>query len=443
MGYAFSKNFLFEFKFHDEVAPGFPLIIDDTSLAYRLGKDTKQIWYYIKSIEGMLVDREKEPIQVYKFCSIPQFREDGTIKKFRHIQIPDPGLKSVQKSLNNLFTSVELPKSVAAYVRGMKPADAAEQHVRPTYWFPQATISQDLIDRMSELDKDPRYKRVKRHKEEHDPSSTEGWFYYQPLVTIHLDISNFFNSVRRSWIRKFLTDRVGYSHYVADLISVLCCVKKDDRYFLPQGSPSSGSVANHVANWMFGETIQEGLDSHSSDWVFTIYSDDIVMSHPDLTISDEEVDRIKNVVIGTVEGSSQKVYPDKKPEEVPKLSINQKKVRVVRTKNSRVKILGCVINEKLNLPKEYIQKTRTILNNCINHGWGHEMATFDVNSPARVREILRGTLQYIRQVNEDKYKELNALFKDAESINKVADTETTVLRETTEPEKDPTEDILF
>jgi len=431
---AFAHNSLSTYVVNDELREGFPLAIDDMTLAFHLGIRNKNLWWMLNlRNEG----------KAYNCFGIPEFRSDGTFKKIRKIQEPMPELKKVHGVLNGIFSSVPLPKCVAAYVRGLKPADAASQHVRPSSWFPQdvGAYEQVLHARHQELlttgdaektaqafdtwhnfrrasktfaatqvdlDDDPRYKKIARYETSHDPLSPAGWFYHQPTVVMHLDITNFFNSVRASWIRKFFCDKVGYSHYVSALLATLCTDKireRDrngvdvDKRFLPQGSPLSGSLSNLVGYHLFGETIESLLADLSPDWVFTVYSDDIVISHPDQTITNEAVEKVRDTVIKIVEESG--------------FEINKKKTWIQRSKFGRIVILGCVVNEKLNLPKHVYKGIKSLLHNCLEHGWESQIHAVDNRTAEGVVQYARGMKEYVKQVRPDYYEELNHLFEAA------------------------------
>jgi len=311
-------------------------------------------------------------------------------------------LKNVHRSVNGMLSKLPYPKAVIAYVKGLSIADAVEQHVRSSYWFPKELKSDHAQDQDQDqeqcaaLEKDPRFKKVSRLKESHVPESEPGWFFFQPLVEIHLDISNFFNSIRASWIRKFFEQEAGYSHDVSYALAQLCSVKWDDqRRFLPQGSPLSGSIANLVAYQRFGRELEEELKKSSPDWIFTIYSDDISMTHPDLTISQEEIDRVTQVATSLVEKAGFK--------------INHDKTRIKHSKSAQIKILGCVINEKLNVEKSTFNRVKRSLCACIDHGW----VSSEFGNGLKLRQYLVGKMQSIRQIRQDRFELLNALYQEA------------------------------
>ena len=392
----FAKNRLTKFRVCLDIKEGWPVIIDDNSLAFRLGIRNKTLQYLLrlrnKGEVGMKKSKD-EMVFAYNCFSNKTFNDDGTVRKERPIQEPMPLLKNVHKVLNGLFSDRDFPRAVTAYVKGLSIDMAARQHIRPSFWYGKTEKIPD------DVGKDPRYTQVKRHKVEHDPTSEEGKFYFQPTIQIHLDIKNFFNSIRASWVRKFFFDEVGYCHNVAFALAQLCTVKIKERRFLPQGSPLSGSLANLVAYHRFGKAIDQLLAGLSPDWVWTIYSDDIVMSHPEQTITPEKVMAVKDAVSALVEHGGFK--------------INHEKTTVKNSKEERLTILGFTVNEKLNIQKSTYTALKSLLTNCLSQGWDAQSRRLHVKNGGAVLQYVRGKLQSIRKAVPERYAELDVIFQKA------------------------------
>lgn len=411
----FAKNRLTKFRVSLDVKAGWTLIIDDNSLAFRLGIRNKTLQYLLRlrnKGEVGLKKKQGEMAFAYHCFSNKILNEDGTVRKERPIQEPMPLLKNIHKVLNGLFSDREFPQAVTAYVKGLSIDMAARQHVRPSYWYAKS----EKIPK--EVAEDPRYTKVKRHKIEHDPTSEEGLFYFQPTIQIHLDIKNFFNSIRASWVRKFFYDEIGYCHNVAFALAQLCTVKIKERRFLPQGSPLSGSLANLVAYQRFGGKIEELLATLSPDWVWTIYSDDIVMSHPEQTITPEQVLAVKDAVSKLVERAG--------------FRINQDKTTVKNSKEERLTILGFTVNEKLNIQKSTYTALKSLLTNCVSQGWDAQARRLHVKNGIAVLQYVRGKLQSIRKAVPERYAELDQIFQKALQAFPPNPTQEMVLRQVRE-----------
>ena len=395
---AFKDCSVVKLDFSDQINPGFPLIVDDTTLAFHLNIRTKTLWYLL---------HKRNQKKAYKCFAIPQFQEDGTLKKMREIQEPMPHLKTIHSILNRMFSSVQVDPAISAYVRRKNCADAAKKHVRKSFTFGEGTPveedEQKLID-------DPRYTLKETVEHSHDPESKKIRVYHQPICMIKMDIQNFFPSIKASWIRAYFTEEVGYSHYVAGLIATLCSVKRDIKSpgkdtlevrHLPQGSPLSGSLANLVGFHRFGKQIKEMLKQHSADWVFTIYSDDIVITHPSNTLSDEEAFAIRDKMSDLITASGFKV--------------NVKKTLVKRSNKEKIKILGCIVTDKLNVPKQVRNRLANRIYNCKTKGFESQC---DKNQTVEgLVMYLRGMIEYVKSIRPDLAKEYTEKLKEAIEAN--------------------------
>lgn len=333
----FSTTSLQVYKYNDNIKPEMPFAVDDNSLAFHIGIRNKTLWYLIK-----------EKNNLYKCFKIPQKDKQGNFKKYRYIQAPVDRMKSVHTVINGILSKIPLPDNVAAYVPGKNCAYTAKKHVG---------------------------------KE----------------IVIGMDIKDFFNSTKRSWIRRYFYEDAKYSHQVASILADLCTYKN----FLPQGSPLSGYLANLVAWHRFGRRIKTLLDNMDPNWAFTIYSDDVTLSHPE-ALDNEKVDSIVNEIYNIIESSG--------------YSVNKKKTRILR-REVRQKVLGCVVNEKLNIPRNSYNKIRCLIHNCKFSSFDAQAERCGKKNGGAVIQYIRGMLQYFKQVREDRFEKLNADFEDALAIN--------------------------
>ena len=381
---AFAVNTLCTYQIAKDIHPDHLSLVDDMSIAFNLCSVRNRVlheWIFKRS-KGV----------AYKCFGIPQFFPDGGLKKIRFIQEPDKPLKEIHRVINNYLGSLPVSNSVSAYVKGRNTAHAATQHLRPVHWIPKEGVgsSSDFVTGLSE---DLRYKRVNRPRKSHEQESARGFEYYQPLVVIRLDIVNYFNSITETMVRNYFKSHVGYSHYVASLLAGLCTVKMthpkfEDRTIkvLPQGSPISGSLSNQIGQWMFGNSIQMVLDSYSDDWVYTVYSDDIAISHPDLTIKDSEVIAMKERIIKIVQDTG--------------LKVNAKKTRIERSSTGRIVFHGYTAYETVNVPKEVRESLKTMLYFVKKKGWASQCKSTGKKTASEVESYIRGRIQYVKQANE-------------------------------------------
>jgi len=384
---AFSKCSIIKYDFNTDIKEGFPLIMDDTTLAFHLNLRGKTLWYLLN---------KRNQMTAYKCFAIPQRNADGTLKKMREIQEPMPHLKVVHSMLNRMFSRIKTDDAVSAYVRKKSCPDAARKHVRKSYTFYEDTgESKEQYDiTEEELAADPRFTVKHTLEHSHDPDSRKIRVYHQPICMIKMDIKNFFPSIKASWIREYFVEEVGYSHYVASLLATLCSVKRvvktkagediEVRH-LPQGSPLSGSLANLVGFHRFGKKIKEMLQADSPDWVFTIYSDDIIITHPSNTLSEEAAENITKKMRSIILKSG--------------FVVNEKKTLIKRSYRDKIKILGCIVTDKLNVPKEVRNRLASRIHNCKANGF--ESQCDKDQTVQGLIMYLQGMIEYVRSIRPD------------------------------------------
>lgn len=216
---AFKKTTIeiIDVPFLPKLPSGAPPLLDNTSLAYRLGIQTYTLTHYVKTRNAQ-----------YKTFTIPK-KSGGK----RTIHAPKERLKWIQERiLEKVINPVAVGNHIGAYVKERSTAFSAIQHTNKN-------------------------------------------------VLIILDLENFFGSTRRSWVRKMFTDEFGYSHrvasYLADLVTVpFVDVSGETRHIVPQGSPTSGAICNWVGINRFDRALLHLCKSLG--YIYTRYADDLAFS---------------------------------------------------------------------------------------------------------------------------------------------------------------------
>jgi RNA-directed DNA polymerase len=209
-------------------------------------------------------------------------------------------------------------------------------------------------------------------------------------VIISLDIKDFFPAVRRSMVKRYLHRTLGYGYRVASLLAELVTYTN----FVPQGAPTSGLVANLVAHERFDQRILRDLKELDPQWTYTRYSDDIDLSHPEV----QETDRLTTVVAlvrDAVENAG--------------FRLNQRKTKV-EPRWKRQKVLGMVVNEKVNIPRYEYMRVRSIVHNCLVDGFENQYKRAGMKSAAGLRTHIRGKLAFFKQVDPTKSQRLKDQF---------------------------------
>lgn len=287
-----------------------------------------------------------------------------TIKKSsgkpRYIYNPNNVLKFLQRRLDKVVLSkLPLLDCVGAYVEGKSCRDSAVQHV-------------------------------------------------QKGVVVKIDLADFFPSHTRARVRRFFRDVLGYSHFVAGLMASLCTVKeevrnrngeKKVRTIVPQGSPVSPRLCNLIAQHMLDTPLLAVLEQ-GGGWAYTRYSDDLVLSHPG-DVQNKDVDALVKLVIEHVHRAGYRINPDK--------------LRIQRRWH-RQKMLGMVVNEHPNIPRDVYRRYRAIVHNCLREGftvnalrYGDEYA----DTPGSFVSHLQGKFSYFHSVNPVRAARLSETLKRA------------------------------
>jgi len=329
-----------------------PLAIDDMSLAHHLGIRNRVLWW-------MIHDNKK----LYDCFKMPK-RGKNKKGQFRDIQNPSAALKNIQRIILAKFLEpIPLGTHVGAYVHGRSCRDTAQQHV-------------------------------------------------SKAIIISLDLKDFFTSVKRSMVRRVLHD-IGYNHEVSSLLAQLMCFngfdikQQRDISFVPQGSPTSGFIANLVADRRFDREILSMLQRADPTWVYTRYSDDIDISHPNEQ-SAETVSRIVNDVADIIRSSG--------------FRLNTTKTKL-EPKYWRQRVLGMVVNEKISIPRLEYMRIRSLIHNCYVHGFESQFERAGARSAEALKAHIRGKLNFFEQVDDTKAQQLHRKFDKACDIHDAPDIE--------------------
>jgi retron-type reverse transcriptase len=87
-------------------------------------------------------------------------------------------------------------------------------------------------------------------------------------------------------------------------------------------------------------------------------------------------------------------------------SVNHHKTRIMR-KGVRQHLAGLVTNERLNLPREEIDRLKAILTNCIRHGWQSQNRA----GHADFRSHLAGRVGFVESIHAAKGSRFRKLFE--------------------------------
>lgn len=156
-------------------------------------------------------------------------------------------------------------------------------------------------------------------------------------IVLNIDLEDFFSNISTLRISKLLLDKFNVSEEEAIKIADLLTYKNS----LPQGSPSSPVLSNLIC-----EQLDNELNKYCKQFniTYTRYADDMSFS---FNFNKLPIIQVKTIIF-IIEQNNFK--------------INKKKYRYYY-RNARQLVTGLVVNEKVNVKREYYKRLRAILHN--------------------------------------------------------------------------------
>ncbi len=223
-------------------------------------------------------------------------------------------------------------------------------------------------------------------------------------VVLRMDLKDFFHSVPVARIGA-LFRRLGYPHNVARLLQGLCThttsaslaggsfralpwamQKRLTDKHLPQGAPTSPALANLCA-WRLDCRLRGIAGRFSLN--YTRYADDLAFS------GGQELRRLAPFLQTLIDAIALEEG----------FQINHRKTRV-QTRAQSQRLVGMVINEKPNLPREEFDRLKATLYNCIRYG----PASQNHQGLDDFKAHLAGKLAYVRGLNPVRGERLQHLW---------------------------------
>lgn len=219
-------------------------------------------------------------------------------------------------------------------------------------------------------------------------------------VVVCFDLRDFFPSIGSGRIFG-LFRCLGYPHAVAQYLTALCTTSTpprilerlnfDDRSsyrkpHLPQGSPASPALANHVSFALDRRltALANSLDSH-----YSRYADDLSFSGNSHIV-----------------GSLLRIVPQIVRDEG--FAINQAKTRLM-SNTSRQTVTGVVVNEHLNIDRKLFDNLKAVIHAC---GKTDDRRLLD----ATFRASLSGKIDWVETVNPRRGRKLRHLLSIADRL---------------------------
>lgn len=203
---------------------------------------------------------------------------------------------------------------------------------------------------------------------------------------LKLDIEGFFDHILYSQVKDILFCEQKFSEPVRILLTMLCYYKES----LPQGAPTSPAITN-IIMYDFDETV--GAFCTKKKIAYTRYCDDMTFSG---NFDDREV-------IAFVKGELCKLG----------LFLKNRKTAVVPTCKRQV-VTGIVVNEKMNLTKDYKKKIRQEIYYLKKFGLDEHLKKIGITDRRQYVFSLRGRIAFVLQVlpNDREFVEYQSLLAE-------------------------------
>jgi RNA-directed DNA polymerase len=212
-------------------------------------------------------------------------------------------------------------------------------------------------------------------------------------IVISIDIKDFFHSIKQSQLQQ-LFEQYGIGDKAARTLSELCTYKA----FVPQGAITSPKISNIISAKTFGPQVKAYCDGKGL--TLTIYADDITVSSQDPNLNAGDViTALTNIVHENG------------------FRVNTRKTKVMR-KYHRQYVCGVVVNEKTNLIRKERLRLRAIVHNIKVYGPAHE-AQKNNTTVDHFIDVLRGRLNWFKQLNKQKGEDLILKLKAGLDLHKV------------------------
>jgi V8-like Glu-specific endopeptidase len=242
---------------------------------------------------------------------------------------------------------------------------------------------------------------------------TNAAMHVKKRFIFNIDLKDFFNSIHFGRIKNlFLKEPFKLDHATATVIAQICCHNNK----LPQGAPSSPILTNMICL-----TLDRALQRLAKEYRchMTRYADDITFS---FSCAKKRLPKAIVKIIGNEDNEEIKVG-DKLAKIIKDsgFKINDSKVRL-KARHQRQEVTGLVVNEKINVKREFVQQTKSMLYAWEKHGLSDATTEhlskykfkdlsgrYRKSDQAYYAEMVRGRINFIRMIkgaNDQIYKKL-------------------------------------
>lgn len=229
-------------------------------------------------------------------------------------------------------------------------------------------------------------------------------------IVYNVDLKDFFHSIPYERIVDGLQQKpFRFSPDIAKLIATLTTIKSgENSRVLPQGSPSSPIITNIVASRL-DFRLSKLCDKFSI--TYSRYADDMTFSFDYVNLKRWRSHGFRKGLCAIIE-------------EIIKeegFTLNQRKTRI-SFRNQQQEVTGLIVNNKVNVRREFVKNLRTIIHNWELDGYiiaSHKLylsqknSTRNKNKFSHMEDVVSGKLSYLKMVkgeNDSTFKQLRDRF---------------------------------
>lgn len=265
------------------------------------------------------------------------------------------------KGIDNLYTTFEIRKKNG----GIRKINAPLEELKNI----QRKLSSALYKHIN--NKRKKINNISHGFEKNKSIITNAKIHRNKMFILNIDLENFFESIHFGRVR-------GYFHKnnnfllpieVATVIGQLSCYNGK----LPQGAPTSPIISNLVCE-ILDYRLLKIAKKYRLD--YTRYADDLTFSTNNKKFIDFQTE-FYNEISKEIKRAG--------------FNINKEKKRL-QYKDSRQVVTGLVVNEKINVVRNYYKETRAMANRLYKYG------EFEVNGEPATINQLEGRFSFINQL---------------------------------------------
>lgn len=212
-------------------------------------------------------------------------------------------------------------------------------------------------------------------------------------LLLNIDLENFFPTIHFGRVRGRLeSNPYNLTRSGATIIAGLCCYKSK----LPQGGPTSPIISNMICS---GLDYELQLFANNEHCTYSRYADDLVFSTTRGSFSPDMMENLNAII--NKHG----------------FKINEKKTRS-RFLTERQEVTGLVVNKFVNIKREFIKEVRIMLHIWNKFGLENARGRHAVAKGNDFYEVLRGKINFIKQVKSKTHSTYSVLAKKFNTLAK-------------------------